>query len=146
MSELKTLPPISPTHHRVLSIRMRGLEKNCNEILKCINAPMVSSALEESTNDLISDEKEKVGEIVLRIKKEIRNLAKELELEKSTSNVRRFILSLVSTMWVDLEETQSTNLRGYGRVPEPLKAYWDPKVKALLEEIHKLEKLLAKGH
>jgi hypothetical protein len=133
------------SHHRVLSIRLRGLERHCNEILEWMNGPVVSSTLEERTNDLRPDEKEKVGEVVLRIKEEIRRLAAEMELERSTLDIRRAISSLASAMWVDLEETKSDSLKGYGKVSDQFRAHWDPKVDVLLDEVQALENLLNKG-
>lgn len=142
MSEFKPGMSIESSHHRVLSIRLRGLDRHCNEILEWMNVPVAASVLEERTQDLRPDEKEKVRAVVLQIKDEIQRLAAEMELERSTSDIRRMIHSLASAMWVDLEETKSDGLNGYGRVSDQFREYWDPKVDALLEKVHALENLL----
>lgn len=133
---------MSASHRRVLSVRLRTLEKYCNQILDAMSGLLTTGVLEERVNDLLPEEKEKVRGVVLRIKEGIQILSEEIDLERSRSDIRRTIRSLVSAMWVDLEETKSESLRGYGQVPEPFKEFWDPQVDALLEEVHRLEGVL----
>lgn len=107
-------PELGENHRRVLSAVLRGVENACRGIGDWLDRP--SGELLRVEDDLTPAQKERLREVIAHLREEIRRLRRELGLERSAQSRRRAILAMLSATIVNLEDTDSTRLAGYGKL------------------------------
>lgn len=127
---------LGENHRRVVSVLLRGLEQMCDEIeARLEEAPGV---LRQVKSDLSAAQGAALREMTARVREEIRRLNTEIELDAAIRSPRRAILALLSASIVNLEESDSKRLRGYGPLASEAAVRLDDEVSrlvALLEEM-----------
>lgn len=127
---------LGENHRRVVSVLLRGLEQMCDEIeTRLAEAPGV---LRQVKSDLSPAQGAALREMTARVREEIRRLNAEIELDAAVRSPRRAILALLSASIVNLEESDSKRLRGYGPLANEAAVRLDDELSrlvALLEEM-----------
>ncbi len=103
---------LGENHRRAVSVLLRGLEQMCDEIeARLAEAPGV---LRQVKSDVSPAQIAALRKMTARVREEIRRLNTEIELDAAVRSPRRAILALLSASIVNLEESNSNRLRGYG--------------------------------
>lgn len=127
---------LGENHRRVVSVLLRGLEQMCDEIeARLAEMPGV---LRQVKSDLSPAQGAALREMTARVREEILRLNTEIELDAAIRSPRRTILALLSASIVNLEESDSKRLRGYGPLASEAAARLDDELNhliALLEEM-----------
>lgn len=127
---------LGENHRRVVSVLLRGLEQMCDEIdARLEEAPGV---LRQVKSDFSPAQGAALRQMTARVRAEIRRLNTEIELDVAIRSPRRAILALLSAGVVNLEESDSKRLRGYGPLESEKAARLDEefsRLVVLLEEM-----------
>ena len=74
----------------------------------------------------------KIRTLLSEILERIARIKHDLNLPQRQIDMARSLSAYLSEMWVTLHETKAQALRGYGEVPNELRAYLDPHVEEIL--------------
>ncbi len=127
---------LGENHRRVISVVLRGLEQMCEEIERWLDKR--SGVLLHVENDLTAEQRVQLCTLVKQLRGEIERLATEIELDRGAQSLVRAIRALLSASIVDLEESDSSRLKGYGNLSEVAKNKLDTEIlrlTGLLEEM-----------
>ena len=117
---------LGENHRRVVSVLLREVEKMCEAILEWLDKkPGVLSWVED---DLTAEQQTRLRKLVEQLRGEIRRFDSEVTLDPAVQSRRRAIATLLSAHRIDLEEVNSANLRGYGRLPDEVGRELDAKL------------------
>lgn len=103
---------LGENHRRVVSVLLRGLEQMCDEIEARLAE--VPGVLRQVKSDVSPAQIAALRKMAARVREEIRRLNTEIELDAAVRSPRRAILALLSASIVNLEESDSRRLGGYG--------------------------------
>ncbi|MGD0126656.1 MAG: hypothetical protein ABSF46_14945 [Terriglobia bacterium] len=131
---------LSPVHAGALAARMLILEEDCREIER--NLDGFHGILYEYAGEIPEAAKERLRAILAEILDKLESISLELGLRKQVVELDKLIESRLSRIWVTLHESKSRGLRGYGAVPEELKAYLDPRMDGILSLLTQLRETL----
>ena len=131
---------LSPVHAGALAARMHILEEDCREIER--NLDGFHGILYEYAGEIPEAAKERLRAILAEILDKLESISLELGLRKQVVELDKLIESRLSRIWVTLHESKSRGLRGYGAVPEELKAYLDPRMDGILSLLTQLRETL----
>jgi hypothetical protein len=127
---------LGENHRRVMSVVFRGIEQMCDEIDATFAA--APGLLRRVEDDLSARQRAKLQAMNARVREEIRRLTSEIELDPAVRSPRRTIRALLAASIVNLEESDSTRLRGYGELSREAAVKIDRELKTLavlLEEM-----------
>jgi hypothetical protein len=116
------------------------LEEDCREIER--NLDGFHGILYEYAGEIPEAAKERLRAILAEILDKLESISLELGLRKQVVELDKLIESRLSRIWVTLHESKSRGLRGYGAVPEELKAYLDPRMDGILSLLTQLRETL----
>lgn len=128
--------PMGENHRLAASVVFRGTERACDSTMEWLDRP--SSLLNELRDDITPEEQAQLRKLAGALKEEIKRLAAKVELDRSRSSRRRSIAAILSAALVDLQETQDSQLKGYGVLsPEAKKVLFDgmSRMTSLLEKM-----------
>ena len=128
---------ISPAHVGALAARMLILEEDCREIER--NLDGFHGILYEYAGGIPEASKQRMRAVLVEILDDITSIKLDLGLPKQVVELDKLIESRLSHIWVTLHESKSHGLRGYGVVPEELKAYLDPRMDGILSLLTRLQ-------
>ena len=131
---------LSPVHAGALAARMLILEEDCREIER--NLDGFHGILYEYAGEIPEAAKERMRATLAGILDKLESISQELGLRKQVIELDKLIESRLSRIWVTLHESKSRGLRGYGAVPEELKAYLDPRMDGILSLLTQLRETL----
>lgn len=123
-------------HRRVISVLMRGTERACDALVEWLDYR--STMLAEVHDDLAPGTKAELRALAAELKGEVLAFSRQASLQKKQSSIRRSIAAIVSASLIDLQEAQSSGLRGYGPLGERERNALDESIArmiALLEEM-----------
>src|SRR5713101_165523 len=126
MSSMPEKLHLGENHRRVISIVIRNLEQMCEEIEHWIERP--SDTLLDFEHDLSIEQPDRLRHLIAELRGEIRRITTEVELNRGSKSRKGAIRALLSVHLVELEETESSRLRGYGRLSEEAKQKLDQEV------------------
>jgi len=89
-------------------------------------------------NNLSEQENKQVKNGIIGMKMVIKQLAKDLNLERQENNTRRIIGSFLSLLWEDLYSATSKELNCYGTVDESTRIELDPIISRLIKTCDKM--------
>ncbi|HEV2297426.1 MAG TPA: hypothetical protein VGR72_02790 [Candidatus Acidoferrales bacterium] len=121
---------LGENHRRVVSVLLRGLEQMCDEIEARLAE--VPGVLCHVKSDLSPAQGAALREMTARVREEIRRLNTQIELDAAVRSPRRAILALLSASIVNLEESDSKRLRGYGPLASEAAARLDDELSRLI--------------
>lgn len=131
---------ISHAHAIALAARMLTLEQDCREIERSLDG--LHGILYEYAGEIPETSKQRMRAMLAEILDNLASIRLDLGLRKQVVELDKLIESRLSHMWVTLHESKSQSLRGYGAVPEKLKAYLDPRVGGILSLLTRLREAL----
>jgi hypothetical protein len=134
-SRAKTVK-LGENHRRVISVVMRGLEQMADDIERWMEKK--PGLLIRREQDLSPAQQSRLRTLAAELRRELVRIAGELELSPAVQSPGRSISALLSAMLVQLEESDSKRLRGYGRMPEEAAEKLDGEIShliALLEQM-----------
>jgi hypothetical protein len=132
--------PISPAHAGGLAARMLILEEDCREIERHLDG--FHGILREYSGEIPETSKKRMRAVLAEILDKVASIRLDLGLPKQVVELDKLIESRLSHIWVTLQESKSHGLRGYGAVPEELKAYLDPRMDGILSLLTRLQETL----
>lgn len=127
---------LGENHRRAVSVLLRGLEWMCDEIEACFEEK--PGLLRQVRDDLTASQRETLRQMTARVRGEIHRLTSEIELDAAVRSPRRTIRALLAAGIVNLEESESSRLRGYGPLPGAAASKLDDefqRLTAILEEM-----------
>jgi hypothetical protein len=131
---------ISPAHAGALAARMLILEEDCREIERHLDG--FHGILYEYAGEIPENTKQRMRAMLAEILDKVTSVRLALGLRKQVVELDKLIESRLSHIWVTLHESKSPGLRGYGAVPEELKAYLDPRMDGILALLTRLREVL----
>jgi hypothetical protein len=127
---------LGENHRRVISIVLRNLEHMCEEIERWIERP--SGTLLDFEQDLSIEQPDLLRALLAELRGEIRRISTEVELNRGSKSRKGAIRALLSVHLVQLEESESPRLKGYGPLTEEAKLKLDQelgRLHTLLEQM-----------
>jgi hypothetical protein len=138
--DFKTAGCISPAHAGTLGARMLILEEDCREIELHLDG--FHGILYEYSGEIPETSKQRMRAVLAEILDKVTSIRLDLGLPKQVVELDKLIESRLSHIWVTLHESKSHGLRGFGAVPEELKAYLDPRMDGILSLLTRLQETL----
>ncbi len=83
--------------------------------------------------------------LIAEILQRIARIRFDLGLPQRQIEIDKMLAAHLSQVWVTLHETNAHSLRGYGRVPDELSAYLEPRVEELLGLVTNLRSAIESG-
>ena len=135
-------PPLSETHHRVLSVLVRLVEAKLLEAeqLLALAAPG-PSASQPVVNDLSPAERTQLHAVIAAGRAEIAAFHARYGLASQPVSLRHLLATKASILWEQLEDSHSGKLTGYG----PLDAATAQDLDATVARLVALTNQLAPG-
>lgn len=96
------------------------------------------SVLYRERNTLSKDQRERISIQVQKIRRVLVEVRDDLDLRAMTGNVSRSILGRCSVLWVSLAELEGERLGRYGKPPDGLAEYLDPKTARLIDSVKEI--------
>lgn len=125
---------LSDTHARVLSVILKIIETDLNEILNILSNPY-KGIMYDNLIDIGEDEKkEKIGKIN-KILIDIEYIYKKFSLKKESLKQSKMLDAKKSKLWSILEDSYSKKLSKYGEMDYENSQIIDPLIKSLIEKI-----------
>jgi hypothetical protein len=121
---------LGENHRRAFSVLMRGTERACDEVAEWLERP--TSGLTEIRADLTPDQKTRLRELAAKVKAEVQEFAAKVILDKKRMSRRRAVAAIVSAILIDLQEVQSSGLKGYGPLREEAKPVLDESIRRMV--------------
>ena len=136
-------PALSPAHSAALTARMLTLEQDCREIERFLDG---YAGIFYQYLGLFPDEARRtIRTLISGILQRITRIRFDLGLPQRQIEINKILAAHLSHIWVTLHETKAHSLRGYGRVPEELSAYLEPRVEELLGLVASLRSAIESG-
>src|SRR5713226_1345054 len=117
---------LGENHRRVVSVLLREVEKMCDAILDWLDKK--PGLLLRVQDDMTAEQQAGLRKLVQQLRGEIRRFDSEVTLDPAVPSRRRAIATLLSAHRINLEEVNSGNLRGYGRLPDEVGRELDGKL------------------
>lgn len=136
MVGLNDIPMISDDHRRGISSTLVLLDEVLCRFERWAKSGTAEGPLYEEREDLSEEQKQAILDEIDSIRAVIAGLRDELQLHKKVESVETAIWSQCSWCWNLLVELESRRLKRYGKLPAGFAAYFDPKVKVLIERMN----------
>lgn len=135
--------PLSRAHSAALAARLLTLEQDCREIERCLEG--YTGVFYEYHGAFPDETRGAIRSLISEILQRIARIRFDLGLPQRQIEIGQMLAAHLSQIWVTLHETNAQSLRGYGRVPEKLSAYLDPRVEELLGLVASLQREIESG-
>jgi hypothetical protein len=103
------------------------------------------SVLYRERNTLSEDQQKRISIQVQKIRTVLVEVRDDLDLRTMTGNVAKSILGQCSALWVSLVELEGEHLGRYGKPPDGLAEYLDPKTSRLIDSVKEISRIAAEG-
>jgi len=128
---------LGENHRRAVSVLLRGLERMCDEIESAlVETPGV---LRRVKDDLSAAQGMALRKMSGRVRGEIRRLNSEIELDPAVRSRQRTIRAILSVNIINLEESGSERLRGYGPMSKEAAEQLDGEFNLLIALLEEME-------
>lgn len=135
--------PLSPAHATALAARLRILEEDCGEVERCLKG--YEGIGFEYVGTLSESGRRAAAATLKEILKSLSRLQRELGLPRQQIELRKLLNAHLSHMWVTLHESKSQSLRGYGAIPDGLRAFLDPRMDQLLKLLNRMREVVGEN-
>ena len=136
-------PALSPAHSTALTARMLTLEQDCREIERFLDG--YAGVFYQYLGLFPDETRRTIRTLISGILQRITRIRLDLGLPQQQIEVSKMLAAHLSQIWVTLHETRPHSLRGYGKVPEELSAYLEPRVEELLGLVASLRSAIESG-
>jgi len=103
------------------------------------------SVLYRERNTLSKDQRERISIQVQKMRTILVEVRDDLNLRTMTGNVAKSILGQCSALWVSLVELEGEHLGRYGKPPDGLAEYLDPKTAQLIDAVKEISRIAEEG-
>jgi uncharacterized membrane protein len=134
---------LEENHRRAVSVVLQGLERMCEEVELWMAKK--SGLLIRVQEDLAPRQREHLRSQMEELRSELRRIAEEVEVNVKQQSRRRAIAALLSRNIIDLEETGSAGLRGYGRMSEGAARKVDAEMARLTAILERMLQVIEQG-
>jgi hypothetical protein len=108
------------------------LEKNLNEVMKELTAPMEMDVLYHTRNDIDPETRQHVLETARTMREQVKRIKEEFRLDSETLSLRRAIYARISEIWAVLLDLRPSALRNYGNIDTANRDLIEGRVKELV--------------
>ncbi len=122
---------------------LQGLEKMCDDCEAWMTKK--SGLLIRAQDDLTARQRERLRSHMEQLRSELQRLTEEMEINIKRQSRQRAITALLSSNIVNLEESDSKSLRGYGRLPEETAQRLDTEISRLTTILEQMMKAMEQG-
>jgi hypothetical protein len=133
---------LAESHRRVIGSGMLVVDSAAVRILDLLderNSPAAIPSVEGSISD---EEKEEIKRQLHHLQELIASLVRKYNIEPSRKNLRRIIASEVSQIWICLEDSRPTRIRGYGKLSASAADVLEADLQKMLQIANRLRNLL----
>jgi hypothetical protein len=102
------------SHRRVIASGMLIVDSAAVRILELLDDRKAPTAMKVIEGSVTKEERDELRAGLLRLQALIVAFVQKYELEPSKQNLRRIVASDVSQIWISLEDSRPTRIRGYG--------------------------------
>ncbi|MGO8786263.1 MAG: hypothetical protein ACLQVL_02620 [Terriglobia bacterium] len=134
---------VSRAHSAALAARMLNLEQECREIERSLDG--YAGIFYQYVGAFPAETRQRIRGLLTEILQRIAQIRFDLDLPQRKIEIDKMLAAHLSQIWVTLHETHAHSLRGYGRVPEKLGAYLDPRVEEMLGLVANLRSAIESG-
>jgi hypothetical protein len=138
-------PNLDDSHRTRIRITLTILDEALSNFAEWAQGRAVRAILYAEDNDLSPRQKEGLLAAVDNIRHIMRELRDELELEINPQSVTKNIQGSCHILWVDVLEMTGKYLRGFGKPPQELVDYLDPRAHQILHYLDQIKSLLLKA-
>jgi hypothetical protein len=127
---------LDENHRRAVSVVLQSLERMCDDCEAWLARS--SGLLLRVQNDLSERQRESLRNHLQQVRDELRRISHEMAVDVKIQFPQRAILALLVSNVTNLEETNSKQLRGYGRLSEEAAVKVDAemaRLNAILEQM-----------
>jgi hypothetical protein len=127
-----------------MSIVMRALEDALVEIENALGSTNTTERVMSEFQDEVPESlKPAISQKVAELRDEVREAKEYYDLQVETVSGRRRLSSQLLMLTIDLTETTSHYLRGYGEVPEAEKSALDQRIMRIERAVNELQRLIS---
>ena len=139
----KETPALSRAHSAALAARMLTLEQDCREIERTLDG--YEGIFFQYLGVFPAETRQAIRTLLSEILQKITRIRLDLGLPQRQIEIDKMLAAHLSQIWVTLHETNAYSLRGYGKVPDELSAYLDPRIEELLVVVASLRGTVESG-
>lgn len=136
--------PLSSSQRRRLAVVLRSVEAAIRELERATDPAPEGERLHREAMDVPADFTARAREALAELRRECHALVAGLALRPFESSRRRHLAALCTTNAIELEDSTSRTLRGYGEVHPAVAATLDPALKGMERRFLDLAALLMK--
>jgi hypothetical protein len=144
MSEESRPIALNANQRRHFEVLFSRLEDSLSKIERLLNAPGSPSLLTIVQDDVPAAFRAHAESELPRIRDQIEEMASRLALQPRTVSLRRVIAAALTSDVVNIEDSASTQLRGYGSVDPSVVELLDPALSALAHSLSGLARGLTR--
>jgi hypothetical protein len=119
---------------------MLTLEQDCREMERFLDG--YAGIFYEYLGAFPDETRRRIRTLISEILQRITRIRFDLGLPQQQIEINKMLAAYLSQIWVTLHETKAYSLRGYGKVPEELSAYLEPRVEELLGLVASLRSVI----
>jgi len=134
--------PLGANHQRGIATALLLLDRMLREVEEYARGRETRSVFYVEHNTLSADRRVSLLAEISQMRNLLQELKDGLGLEVEPEDIGRKIWGDCSTFWEVLVETKSRFLERYGRLPDGLAEYLDPRIDLLIEHLRKLTDLV----
>jgi hypothetical protein len=134
---------LTDNHRRVIASGMLIVDAAAVRMLDLLEDRNSPAAMQTIEGSVTENEREQIETALLELQALIRSLVRKRDLHPSKKNLRRILASDVSQIWVALEDSRPTRIRGYGAMPASTAESLEADLQEMLLLAHRLRMLLS---
>lgn len=123
--------PLSAPQRRRLAVVLRAVEAALTELERATEPPAAADRLQHEVMDVPPDFPDRWAQVLRDLRRDCDTLTGGLALRPFESSRRRHLAALCTTSAIELEDSTSRTLRGYGEVHPSVAAVIDPVIKGM---------------
>lgn len=133
---------LGESHRRVIGSGMLIVDSAAVRMLDLLDERSAPAAIKAVEGSVTDEEKKEIRARLIRLQELIAALVRKYEIEPSKKNLRRILASEVSQIWVCLEDSRPTRIRGYGPIAPSTVEMLETDLQEMLQIAHRLRALL----
>jgi hypothetical protein len=134
---------LSDNHRRVIASGMLIVDAAAVRMLNLLEDRNSPAAMKTVEGFVTESEREQVRASLLQLQTLIASFVRKYDLRPSKKNLRRILAADVSQIWVALEDSRPSRIRGYGAMPISSAESLEADLQELLLVANRLRALLS---
>ena len=127
---------LGENHRRAVSAVLREVEQMCDAAEHWVDRR--GGIFLQPQDDLLPEQVCDLRRLVTELRGELRRLDSEMTIDHSKQSRCRALIALLSTSIANLEDTDSSRLKGYGPLPEAAKTQIDAAMQRLISLMERM--------